>query len=191
MKMPLGTMNKGYIPAAGAAPAPAAPPPVAAAATTAPPAGTEANLERPTNKTKKRGEKISHLPHDILNFSMYVNWHAFTWVHDFIDVFPTQLTNDLQRNVRFNFSCATSSVGKKSLPSLNVIPCSSVHRQPQFPRCPRWPWCPLQRGWCFHQVQPGGKRPRNAFCIDRTDPNWQANNLCSVMQHGRQVWLSV
>lgn len=52
--MPLGTMNKGYIPAAGAAPAPAAPPPVAAAATTAPPAGTEANLERPTNKRAKK-----------------------------------------------------------------------------------------------------------------------------------------
>ena len=35
------------LPAAGAAPAPAAPPAAAAGAATAPPAGTEANLERP------------------------------------------------------------------------------------------------------------------------------------------------
>lgn len=40
-----------YIPAAGAAPAPAAPPAAAAeGAATAPPAGTEANFERPAEK---------------------------------------------------------------------------------------------------------------------------------------------
>lgn len=40
-----------YIPAAGAAPAPAAPPAAAAeGAATAPPAGTEANFERPVEK---------------------------------------------------------------------------------------------------------------------------------------------
>lgn len=41
------------IPAAGAAPAPAVPPPAAAGAATAPPAGTEANLERPMRGRKK------------------------------------------------------------------------------------------------------------------------------------------
>lgn len=39
-----------YIPAAGAAPAPPAPPAAAAGAATAPPAGTEANFERPVEK---------------------------------------------------------------------------------------------------------------------------------------------
>lgn len=39
-----------HLPAAGAAPAPAAPPAAAAGAATAPPAGTEANLERPVGK---------------------------------------------------------------------------------------------------------------------------------------------
>lgn len=44
--------NIKHIPAAGAAP-PAAAPPAAAGAATAPPAGTEANLERPMRKEKK------------------------------------------------------------------------------------------------------------------------------------------
>lgn len=69
--MLLGTMNKGDIPAAGAAPAPVAPPPAAAAAAavTAPPAGTEANLERPM---EKENIFFSNLSHDIFNFLMFV-----------------------------------------------------------------------------------------------------------------------
>lgn len=45
-------MKSVHIPAAGAAPTPAAPA-AAAGAATAPPAGTEANLERPVDKGKK------------------------------------------------------------------------------------------------------------------------------------------
>lgn len=50
---------------------------------------------------------------DILKSSMYVRWKAFTWVHDFIDVFTIQLTDDLQRNIIFNFSHTPYSVGEK------------------------------------------------------------------------------
>ncbi len=46
-------MRKIHVPAAGAAPAPAAPPAAAAGAAAAPPAGTEANLERPVEIGKK------------------------------------------------------------------------------------------------------------------------------------------
>lgn len=52
-----------HIPAAGAAPAPAAPAAAAAGAAAAPPAGTEANLERPVDKGKIIFLALFHVRH--------------------------------------------------------------------------------------------------------------------------------
>lgn len=84
-----------YVPAAGAAPAP---PPAAAAAgaAMAPPAGTEANLERPVEE-KSDTQLLASSSVYHLDLCSYFQRRAFTWVHNFIDVFTIELTNDLQR----------------------------------------------------------------------------------------------
>lgn len=89
--------------AAGAAPpaAAAAAPPAAAVAATAPPAGTEANLERPDKKKKSKTLVMFHCHVKCLNICK----HFFlTCIHDFIDVLPIKLTDDLHINDKWEMN---------------------------------------------------------------------------------------
>lgn len=75
-------------PAAGAAPP--APPAAATGAATAPPAGTEANLRRPGS----REILFSQMGNFEICYPCLVK-KAYTWIHDFIDVFSIEFPNDL------------------------------------------------------------------------------------------------